>query len=212
MLRISAPLEPSPGGRRGSENSHSLVFCTPRNFQQTFQLLSDNWSHQAPLPASEKKHQTWQLSLSPDGRPSCSSKAVIVTKPYPWVGHVWRMETAECTDICCMQADAGVWKLSGVREGLEDWTEIGLQTIWQHQGLLGNRATADRSLVQHMPLQMAHRAWQRAVLAKRKGWPPWILQVTKVWKDTNLHSNSSRNQQKWAKPYSLTKRGWGHPH
>lgn len=109
LQRISAPLELSPGGRQGSENSQSLVLCTPRSLQQTFQLISDDWSHLPPPTSSEEKHQTWQLSLSPDGGPSCSSKEVIITQPYPWVGHGWTMEIVECTGSCCIIG----WKASG---------------------------------------------------------------------------------------------------
>lgn len=155
MLRISAPLELSPGGRRGSENSHPLVFCTPRNFQQTFQLISDNWSHQVPPPSSEKKHQTWQLPLSPDGRPSCSSKAVIITKPYPWVGHEWRMETAvyrhlwyagQCGCLKALGDETRAWRLN--------WG-------WASSNMAAPRAWWKRKLQQNdfwsstMPLQMS---------------------------------------------------------
>lgn len=204
-LRISAPLELSPGGRRGSENSHPLVFCTPRNFQQTFQLISDNWSHQVPPPSSEKKHQTWQLPLSPDGRPSCSSKAVIITKPYPWVGHEWRMETAECTDICGMQTNVGVWKHLGMRQGLRGWTEAGLQAIWQHPGP-GGKESCSRMIsdpahaitnvprTRDLDVKLA-----KSCFSQKKEWPPWFLQVNEVWKDTNPYSNSPWNQLMWVK-------------
>lgn len=138
MLRISALLEPRPGGRWHRELSLPC-FLHPRNFEQAFQLISDDWSHWVP-------YHPLRRSIRHD---SCLYLQMVghLVSPKQWSSsshtprrdmcREWKQQSIQ--ESVTWQADVGIWENVGVRKAFGGWTKARIKAIWEHRGLLGSR-------------------------------------------------------------------------
>lgn len=154
-LRISAPLELSPGGRRGSENSHPLVFCTPETFNRhssSSQITDLTKCLHHPLRRSIRHDSCLYLQMA--GR-------LVVPKQWSSPSHTpgwdmsgeWKQQSVQTSVVCRpMWVSESTW---GWDKGLEAELRLGFKQYGSTQGLVEKKAAAEWFLIQHMPLQMS---------------------------------------------------------
>lgn len=119
-LRISAALEPSPGGRR-VVRVHTFLFSADIPTHLRWLILG--------RASPEEKHQTWYLSLSPDGRLPCSSRDMII--PSHTTGEMWMEKRHSREHRCpCAASDVGVWG------------DVGQRKVWRLNGGKASSATS----------------------------------------------------------------------
>lgn len=160
MLRISAPLEPSPGGRGGSENSHPLVFCTPGTFSRhssSSQITDLTKRLYQPLRRSNTHDSCLYLQMAsrlvaPKQRSSPSH-----TPGWDMYGEwkQWSVQTSVICRLMWVSESPQRWEKGWKAELRLGFKQYGTTRVW-----MGNRAAEDWSLVWNKLLHMAPQNWR----------------------------------------------------